>query len=163
MAYWHMTKKLTGHHALEPGEVVAHAVYGLGKNALAMADSISRSAWPGAGAGPQLHEDITAGYVREVEQLTQGADSAGFAAEMRRNGVLAVTDRRLLFFAKSTVVGKPKELTAAIDRGQVVDARYESPVLAVRLADGSVAALHVPRSQSPLRFLEALGLGPIAS
>jgi hypothetical protein len=80
----------------------------------------------------------------------------GFSAEVNGNGVSALTNQRVLFFKKATVVGLPKTITAEIATGELVNAAYDRPMLIVEFADGSVVGLHVPRNQKPDAFVEAV-------
>lgn len=138
-----MTKRLSDHPAFEPGEVVRHAVYGLGKGALRLADQMS-----GVRAG--------LGYSDEHQAATGGLDVGGFGAMVQGSGVLALTNRRLVFFRKATVIGTPKTITAEIPIEQVVRARHEKPMLTVEFADGSTLGLHVPPNQRPEEIVDLI-------
>lgn len=140
-----MTKKMAGHAVFGPGEVLVEAVYGLGKAMLRAADGAGKRRPLG---GP--------GYEREYDGVVDGRDGFGFSAEVKGNGVLALTNRRVLFFKKATVVGVPKTITAELAADELVSAAYDRPMLIVEFADGSVVGLHVPRNQKPKAFVEAV-------
>ena len=151
MAYWDMHKKMQGHPALQAGETPVATVYGLGEGMLAAADAASRSLRP-----PPTQPMSTGGYSDEYDEAVQGRDAHGFATEVSGNGVLALTDRRLLFFKKATVAGAPKEVTAEISASLVVGASYDKPMLTVEFADESAIGMHVPRNQKPDAFVAAV-------
>lgn len=141
-----MTKKMADHPAFAPDEHVVEAVYGLGKGMLKAADLAGRRRV--GGSGPD--------YSGEFETAVKGRDGFGFAAEVEGNGVLVLTSRRLLFFRKATVVGRPKTITAEIPAGELRGAAFDRPMLTVSLSDGSMIGLHVPRNQDPEAMAAAI-------
>jgi hypothetical protein len=145
------TRRLQNHPALQPGETVRHAGYGLGYGTLALADrALGRMT-------VRQPDERDVGYRGEHHAATGGADKSGLAATIVGNGVLAVTDRRLLFFPKTTVIGTPKAIGAELPLSRVAGATYKAPMLAVHLADGSTFALHMPRNQQPDEIARLLG------
>lgn len=123
-----------GHRALEPGESVQHACYGLGGQIVAFANrSLSRTSetWD-----------------------TPESSQHGLAAPIDRSGVVVLTDRRLLFFRKRFSIGTPKNLTHAWPLTQISDVEFIEDNLGIEFADGSKAALHVPPMQKPKRLAE---------
>ena len=146
-----MTRKLRSHPCYLPGEEVIEAIYGLGRGLLAKAD---QAAW-GLGRDAGLFNP-SAGYASAYDRAVEGKDGAGFAAGVEGNGVLALTDLRLLFFAKATVIGRPKNLTAEVSITDVTGAAFERPMVSVTFTDGSICGLHVPRNQRPASFVDAL-------
>ena len=143
------TRRLQNHPALQPGEIVRHAGYGLGYGTLALADRAlgtvrqpderdwlsrgGRGAQPAAGTRPALRRPLMAMASR------------------------AVTNKRLLFFAKRTVIGTPRAVSAACRCSGVAGATYKAPMLAVHLGDGSTFSLHMPRNQGPDRLRRCWG------
>jgi hypothetical protein len=144
------TKRLQNHPALQPGELVRQAGYGLGYGTLALADRA-------LGRVRQPDERDNGSYGAEHRAATGGKYTSGFAAKVSGNGVLAVTNRRLLFFAKTTVIGTPKAITAELPLSGVSGATYDAPMIGVHLADGSSFALHMPRNQKPDEIARLLG------
>lgn len=129
-----MTGRMKGHPALDDGETLIHACYGLGAKIVAVgnrAASRHSNAWD----VPQSGEE-------------------GLAAAINRSGVVALTDRRLIFFAKRFSIGTPKAVTAQWPLSQVVSVKFENDNLMIEFEDGSVAGLHVPPLQKPKRFVE---------
>ncbi|MGI9608971.1 MAG: hypothetical protein ACR2NL_01620 [Acidimicrobiia bacterium] len=142
-----MTRKMVDHPSLEPGESVIEAVWGLGKGFLRAADIAG-------GLGNTLVGK--ASYADQHEQSVEGRDESGFGGLVDGNGVLALTNRRLLFYKKATVRGTPKAVTAAIDATRVSGADYNKPMLTITFDDGSATGLHVPRNQGPDAFVQAI-------
>ena len=154
MVYWNMLRKLRSHRALEAGEEPVAAVYGLGEAMLRMADSAADglsggSDRPSAFDGPDV-------YSNEFEAATEGRHRDGLASLIEGNGVLGLTERRLLWFKKATVVGRPGDPTAVIPIDAIVEAEQRGSMVRIVFADDSVAGLHVPRTQKPATFIEHL-------
>ena len=153
VVYWNMTKKLQRHSCLQSGEEPIAAVYGLGEATLKMADAASSglmaqaSDQSGDFDGPDLYSD-------EYGEATKGKHTEGQAAAVVGNGVMGLTNQRLLWFKKATVVGKPGEPTATFPLDSVVEARRDGNMIRVEFADGSISGLHVPRTQKPNVFVE---------
>jgi len=153
VVYWNMTKKLRGHGCLQSGEEPIAAVYGLGEAMLRMADAASSGLMAQASGksgdfdGPDIYSD-------EFGEATQGKHTEGHAEAMVGNGVMGLTNQRLLWFKKATVVGKPGEPTATFPLDSVVEAQREGNMIRVEFADGSISGLHVPRSQKPKVFVD---------
>lgn len=144
-------EKLQGHSDLLEGERVIAAVFGVGRGMAAAADALSPTVTPrpgddlsGRGTG---YSDQLAGAQRGEHPFPRDMGSA--------NGFLGLTDRRLVFGPSWTNWKRPRRLTAAVDRREIVGARYERPLVVVELAGGSAAALHVGRAMHPQRFAEA--------
>ena len=114
-----MTRKMRDHPELQPGETAIEAVYGLGRTMLAAADSVS-------GQHTGSHR-----YSSEYDRATGGSAGTGRAAAIEGNGVLAVTDRRLLFFRKRFAIGTPRHLVAAFALVDVAACRYDRPMVVV--------------------------------
>ncbi len=131
-------KKVRGHGDLTPGETVADACYGLGKGVLAAADQVR---------APGIRR-----YSKQAELATD-APAGSMAAAINRPGILAVTDQRLLFLPVKTAITKPKAVAAAWPLAQVLGAAYDSPMLSIAFADGSVGALHLPTAEKPDDFV----------
>jgi hypothetical protein len=124
-------KKIQGRPELEPGEEVIDAIYGLGKGLLKLTDLAS-------GVGQSRPWSGTADDVTD--------DPAGSeAARIDRSGIIALTDRRLLFFPARTAVTKPTALGAAWHLDKVMSAALEKDILVITFADGSVGGLHTGR------------------
>lgn len=148
MAYWHMTKKVARHPDLGEGETVLHACYGLS------ADFVALSNVAAGGTSIVLRDSSLTSTQGDLwESDFQG--KSGLAAPLVYTGVLALTDERLLYFKKGTVVGRPKKIVATWPLEEVAAVGYDDKILRVRFRDGSVGGLHVPSSQHPKRFLEA--------
>jgi hypothetical protein len=140
------SKKVVGHPDLEPGEQVLDACYGLGKGTLRLADLTRGPKAPGAHS-----------YAAQMDGATGGAAGVGAAAEaIDRNGILALTDRRLLFLPVKLAVTKPKAVGAAWRLEDVVATAYERPMLTVTFVDGSVGGIHCPAAEKPKEFVAAL-------
>jgi hypothetical protein len=122
---------------LEPGEVVVDACWGLGKGMLRWADVAGR-----------------ARFEAQAEAATSGGEGT-MAAPIDRNGILALTDRRLLFLPVKTALGKPKAIACTWGLDKVVGAAWEKPMLTVAFSDGSVGGLHSP-ADKPEEFVAAV-------
>lgn len=143
-----MTRKLADHRTLEPCESVVEAVWGMGKGFLRAADlSGGRSNTP---VGRNSYAD-------EYEAVVEGRAEHGFGGLVDGDGVLALTNQRLLFYKKATARGTPKAITAAIDAAHISRASYDKPMLTVLFDDGWATGLHVPRNQGPDAFVRAIG------
>jgi len=133
------TKKIEGHGDLAAGEVLIDACYGLGKGFLLMADRAG---------GPRRHH----AYGDEASAATSEPEGSE-AARLDRNGILALTDQRLIFLPVKTAVRKPKAVAASWDHAEIADVLYDKPMLTVTFGDGSIGGLHVPRNEKPDDFL----------
>lgn len=153
VVYWNMTKKLRGHSCLHAGEEAVAAVYGLGEAMLKMADGAAQGLTAQA-SGVSDNFDGPNIYSNEFEAATQGKHEEGHAAVMVGNGVMGLTNQRLLWFKKSTVVGKPGEPTSTFPLDSVVGAVREGNMIRIEFVDGSIGGLHVPRSQKPMVFVD---------
>lgn len=142
MTYWRMTKKTQKHPAIAPDETVIQASYGLSKGFVRFAN---RAADPTPASGP-----------RNVTWNDELGTAEGLAAPLKDTGVLALSDRRLLFFKKALAIGRPKTLTAEWPLDQVLAIEYDRQDnrLMVRFADGTGAGLHVPRNQWPDKLVD---------
>ena len=138
-------KKVVDHPKLEPGERVVDACWGLGRGALRAADIAGRSF---------LNEWLSSdpGYAEQLDAATAGE---GMAARIDRNGILALTDRRLLWMPVSTAVKKPRDVEAAFALDDIEDIAYDKPILVVRFADGSAGGFHAGPADKPAEFVAA--------
>ena len=132
--WWRFTSKIQKHDAIASDETVHWACYGLGGKIVAMAN---RSISP----------------VSETWSVPTSND--GLAAAIDRSGIVALTDRRLCFFAKRFAIGRPKSLTADWPHETLEAIEYEDDTLTISFADGSSAQLHVPSNQSPGKLIAA--------
>ncbi|MEM1441014.1 MAG: PH domain-containing protein [Verrucomicrobiota bacterium] len=148
MAYWHMTKKVAPHPEIAPDEEVLHACYGLS------ADFVALSNVAASGSSAVIRKRLTTLSEAEIWSSDFAGDS-GLASALTKTGVLALTTKRLLYFAKGTVVGKPKKIVATWPLEQLTAATYSDKILRIRFSDGSIGGLHVPGSQHPKKFLAA--------
>ena len=155
MVYWNMQRKLRGHRSLLGDKRLIAAIYGLGEAVLRMADSAAEGL-TGSATGDTSSFDGPSIYANEFEAATEGRHREGLAADIEGNGVMGLTDQRLLWFKKATVIGRPGEPTAVIPLDSIVATERLESMVRVEFADGSIAALHVPRSQKPAAFVEAL-------
>ena len=126
-----MTRKIRGHPELQPGETAIEAVYGLGRTMLAAADSVGSR----RGGG---------GYSGEYDRAAGGSDAPKRASAISGNGVLVVTDRRLLFFRKRFAIGTPRDLVATSR-----SARWRRATTSVRCWSSSSPTGRSPRCTSP--------------
>ena len=124
-------KKVREHPDLEPGEEVLDAVWGAGKGLLRMADISTIGGMPGQ-----------TNYSGQMAQATDRPEGTA-ASVMDRNGIIALTDRRILFLAVKTAVRKPAAVTAGWPFAQIAGVRWEKPMLLVDFADGSTGGLYV--------------------
>jgi hypothetical protein len=150
MAYWHMTRKVARHPTIDPDETVLHAAYGLGASFVRFANSSATGLNAVQRGRPSLFQE---------ELWSADYDgSEGLAQPLQCNGVVAVTDRRVIFFKKATVVGRPKHIAGVWSHDQVEGAEYDATdkVLRLRFVDGSSGGLHVPGNQKPQRILDAI-------
>ena len=132
--YWLFTKKVQRHVTIQADEVVYQACYGLGATVVQLANrslSPSQETWS-----------------------VPNADK-GLASSLNRGGVIAITNKRLLFFAKRFAIGKPGKLTAEWPLSQLTSISWIDPKLSIHFVDDSQASLHVPRNQSPLKLVSA--------
>lgn len=133
-------KRVRDHPDLLPGEQVLDACWGAGKGLLRMADIATIGGVPG-----QIR------YADEAKAATDGGGGSE-AARIDRNGILALTDQRLLFLPVKTAVRKPAAVAAAWPLDQLAGVGFEKPMLVVGFADGSTGGLHVPRAEGPAEF-----------
>lgn len=129
-----MTRRLKDHPELGDNETLLHACYGLGAAIVKLSNRI---------ASPHLD-------TWDTPETSDG----GLAAPVTRSGVFALTNQRLLFFAKRFSIGTPKHITAAWPLTQIEAVRFTEDDLMIVFVDGSQASLHVPPMQKPKRFVE---------
>ena len=130
-------KKVREHPDLEPGEEVIDAVWGAGKGLLKMADISTVGGMP----GQTNHSGTMAGSTDRPE---------GSAAQvMDRHGIIALTDRPILFLAEKTAVRKPAASTAGWPFDQIAGVRLEKQMLLIDFADGSTGGLYVGSMERP--------------
>ncbi len=149
--------KIEGHPDLLAGESVIDACYGLGGSMLKMADAAGGALTKTIDANPVTGTSASPAYSAQADAVRRGEGMASTIA--RNNGIVALTDRRLLWCPVKTAIGKPKRIEAAFDRSDVVRVHYERPMLVVEFSDGSTAGLHVPRAQRPADFVSAFEAG----
>lgn len=135
--WWRFTKKIQRHAVIQDGETVYQACYGMGAAIVEMANRAVAQSPTGPGGG------------------WQAEDGTGLAEPIDRTGVVALTDRRLLFFAKRLAIGTPKTLTAEWSLEQISDLSWSDDTLTLAFVDGSRAQLHVPSNQSPQKLVTA--------
>ncbi len=133
--WWLFTKKVQKHGSIRVGETVYQACYGLGGRIVQVAN---RAVSP----------------VSETWKVPETDD--GLASPINRSGVVALTNQRLLFFAKRFAIGNVKELTAEWPLKLIGNISYDDDTLAIAFVDDSVASLHVPTNQSPNKLVSAL-------
>lgn len=143
MPWWRMTPGVRKHPAIEADETVIHACYGLSAGFVRMANRTADPT-PASGPRPAAWDD----------DFMNGA--TGLASVIDQTGVLALTDRRVLFFAKRFAIGRPKNLIGEWPLEQVRNMSYDKSetVLRIEFTDGSHSGLHVPPSQSPAFLVE---------
>lgn len=147
MAYWHMTNKVARHPEIREGETVLHACYGLSADFVALSNAAAQ------GTSAVIRDTISPQATAGIWE-SDFAGKSGLATPITKTGVLALTNQRLLYFEKATVVGNPKKILATWTIDQLSAAIYAEKTLRIRFADGSIGGLHVPGSQKPKRFLE---------
>lgn len=135
--WWRFTKKIRRHPTIHDGEIVHQACYGMGAAIIAIANRVVAQSSTGHGGG------------------WQAESGTGLAEPINRTGVVALTDRRLLFFAKRFAIGTPRDLTAEWPLEQVADLTWGDDTLTLEFVDGSSAQLHVPSNQSPHQLIAA--------
>jgi len=137
MTYWRMTAKTQKHPAIEPGETVLQASYGLSRGVVAFANRVD-------------------GMPRVKVWNEEMGEAEGLAAPLKHTGVLALTDRRLLFFRKRFAIGRPKTIIGDWPLGQIAAIAYEADdnTVTVTFSDGSSAGLHSPANQWPHKLVE---------
>ena len=89
MTYWRMTKKVQSHPEIAAGETVVQASYGLSNSVVQFANRVDG--------------------IRHFKVWTdEMGEAEGLAEPLKNSGVLALTDRRLLFFPQA-VCHRPAE------------------------------------------------------
>lgn len=136
-------KKVREHPDLEPGEEVIDAVWGAGKGLLKMADISTIGGMPG--------QTNMSGQMASSTDRPEGSA----AQVMDRNGIIALTDRRMLFLAVKTAVRKPPAITAGWPFAELAGVRWEKPMLLVDFADGSTGGLYVGSTERPAELVTA--------
>lgn len=131
-----MTNKTQKHPAIESDETVIQASYGLSRGIVAFAnlvDGIRAKAW---------NDEM--------------GKAEGLAGPLKHSGVLALTDRRLLYFKKRFAIGRPKTIVGDWPLEQVAAIAYdgEDNTLTITFSDGSSAGLHSPSNQWPDKLVE---------
>jgi hypothetical protein len=129
-------KKLAGHPDLIPGEEVKEACWGAGAAMMKVArwTNIDR---------PQ-HSDIE-------EVVGKGGGRADVIAS---NGIMALTDRRLLWCPVKTKVGKPEKLFG-FEFDEIAELRFDKPVLVVEFKDGSSGGIRTDFTARPGDLMKA--------
>lgn len=131
------TKKIVGHPELLPGEQVLDACWGAGANMMTVAK------WVGPRDRSLKHS------IKDVKGTGDGR-----AAAIASNGILALTDRRLLWCPVKTKVGKPEKIIG-FDFEEIEELRHEKPVLVVEFKDGSSSGIRADFMGRPGDFLKA--------
>lgn len=132
MTYWRMTKKVQAHPAIAADEQVIQASYGLSSKFIQFANRVD-------------------GIPRYKSWNDEMGEAKGLAHPLRHSGVLALTDRRLLFFRKRFAIGRPKTISGEwrLDQVEAIDYDETDNILSVTFTDQSNCGLHSPRNQSP--------------
>lgn len=140
MTYWRMTKKVQKHPAIAAGETVIQASYGLSNSVVQFANRVDGV----------RHFKVWNDEMGEAE---------GLAEPLKNSGVLALTDRRLLFFRKRFAIGRPKTLAREwpLDQIDAIDYDDDDNTLRVTFSDHSSAGLHSPRNQWPEKLVAGFG------
>jgi hypothetical protein len=138
-------KKVVDHPALQPGERVIDACWGLGRGLLKAADI----------AGLTILDELVRDKPTYQHQLDAATTGEGMGSRIDRNGIIVLTDRRLLWMPVSTAVMKPKQVEAEFALDQVEDIVYDKPILAVRFSDGSAGGVHAGPADKPAAFVQA--------
>lgn len=126
-------KRVGGVPGLLPDERILEACWTMGSTALTMVGVSGGRGWRVA-----------------AEQATHDLDGQGMAAAVgKHNGILALTDQRLLWCEVKTALGKPKNIDAAFPPGDVADISWGADTLAVKFRDGSSAGLYCPKGEHP--------------
>ena len=143
MTYWRMTKKTQKHPAIDPGETVLQASYGLSATFVGAANA--------AVSAQQSRTIRTAVWNEDM------GDGEGLARPLKNTGVLALTSKRLLFFKMMFAIGRPKNLVAQwpLDQIAAIDYSEADKTLMVTFADGSAGGLHSPKNQWPHKLAAA--------
>lgn len=129
-------KKLAGHPDLIPGEEVREACWGAG------ATMMKAARW--ASIAKPAHSDI-----KEVE-----GTGGGRADVISSNGIMALTDRRLLWCPVKTKVGKPEKLFG-FEFDEIAEVRLDKPLLIVEFTDGSSGGIRTDPMGRPGDFMKA--------
>jgi len=137
---------------LHPGETVEGAVFGR------PAGSFGRSV--AFGVGGLAGAAVSGRATKKRESAHEGATAEGLAADFPPGDVvLAVTPTRFLVFKFAQVSGKPKELLAEYQMGQVTEIVQEKRKMhrsfQIHFSDGSLIDLDVVKMAKPDEFVEA--------
>lgn len=111
-----------------------------------------------AGAALEKKKQKKAENADEAEGVDTGDDT--LASELPKVAMLiAVTEKRLLFFEQSKMSGKPKGLVAAFDHSQVAGMEVEmgklKGMLKVHFGDESAVTFEVLKASKPDKFIAA--------
>lgn len=145
-------KKLQKADLLDPGEVATAVLFvAPSGNTMRMGTAAGVGGLVGAAAGVALDKRREN---REAEEdAAAGVAESGLADQvaLTGNGYLAVTDRRWVLLSHGTVSGKPKEVVAAFEHGDITTVEITKGKLVgkarVRFRDGSAVTLDAPRGQ----------------
>src|SRR5688500_16057389 len=129
-------KKLAGHPDLIPGEQVREACWGAG------ATMMKAARWASI-AKPERSD------IEEVE-----GKEGGRADVISSNGIMALTDRRLLWCPVKTKVGKPEKLFG-FEFDEIAELRLDKPLLIVEFTDGSSGGIRTDLMGRPGDLMKA--------
>lgn len=78
----------------------------------------------------------------------------GRANAIASNGILALTDRRLLWCPVKTKLGKPEKIVG-FEFDEIAEVRLDKPLLIVEFKDGSSGAIRSDLMERPGEFMKA--------
>ncbi len=131
-------KKLAGHPDLIPGEQVVDACWGAGAAMMRFAARWTNIARP---------------HQSDIEAAA-GKEGGGRADVIASNGIIALTDRRLLWCPVKTKVGKPERLFG-FEFHEIAGLRHDEPVLVVEFTDGSSGGIRTDFMGRPAALVRA--------
>ena len=134
------TKKIVGHADLLPGEMVIDACWGAGATMMRWAQISTLVSKPT--------------LVRTEERLEVAGTGEGRADAISSNGILALTDRRVLWCPVKTKLGKPEKIIG-FEFDEIARIRHDKPLLMVDFKDGSTGGIRSDVMERPGDFMKA--------
>jgi hypothetical protein len=134
------TKKIVGHPELLPGEIVIDACWGAGHTMMK---------WGGIATLVSKPRLSTQEQRREVAGKGEGRAEA-----IASNGILALTDRRLLWCPVKTKLGKPEKIVG-FEFDEIAEIRHDKPLLIVEFKDGSSGGIRSDLLERPGEFMKS--------
>ena len=134
------TKKIVGHSDLLPGEHVIDACWGAGSTMMRWASAATLIVKPN--------------LTRRVERVAVAGSGEGLAEAISSNGILALTDRRVLWCPVKTKLGKPEKIIG-FEFDEIAQIRHDKPLLMVDFKDGSTGGIRSDLMERPGEFMKA--------